>query len=127
MKQTLRTIPAFVGVLVGILVGTSFSGSAVAHARLQASTPADAATVSPAPKALRLQYNEAVEAPLCSVKVTGPNDAPVTTDKVVGDQDSPKTLVLALPPLTAGTYRAAWSAVGHDGHRTQGEIHFTVK
>lgn len=119
MKQSFQT--------AALLVGTLVSASAFAHAKLQASTPANAATVSPAPKELRLQYNEAVEAPLCSVKVTGPNDTDVAIDKVVGDKEDPKTLVLALPKLAAGTYRAEWSASGHDGHRTKGEIRFTVK
>ena len=119
MKQSLRTVAVLAVALVSV--------SAFAHARLQASTPANAATVSPAPTELRLQYNEAVEAPLCSVKLSGPNDVAVATDKVVADKDDPKTLVMPLPKLTAGTYRAEWSAAGHDGHRTKGEIHFTVK
>ncbi len=119
MKQSLRNVVLLVAALV--------SASAFAHAKLQASTPANASTVTSAPTELRLQYNEAVEAPLCSVKITGPNDAAVATDKVVGDKDDPKTLVLALPKLGAGDYRAEWSAAGHDGHRTKGEIRFTVK
>ncbi len=119
MKQSLRTAAVLAAALVSV--------SAFAHAKLQASTPANAATVSPAPTELRLQYNEAVEAPLCSVKVTGPNDVELATDKVVGDKNDPKILVLALPKLAAGTYRAEWSAAGHDGHRTKGEIRFTVK
>lgn len=119
MKQTIRT---------GALLACGLvSASAFAHAKLQASVPADASTVSPAPTELRLQYNEAVEAPLCAVKVIGPGEAEVTTVKVAGDKDDPKTLVLALPKLAAGSYRAEWAAVGHDGHRTKGEIHFAVK
>ena len=119
MKQAFR--------MVTVLAAALVSASAFAHAKLQASTPANAATISPAPTELRLQYNEAVEAPLCAVKLTGPNDAEVVAGKVLGDKKDPKTLILALPKLTAGTYRAEWSAAGHDGHRTKGEIHFTVK
>jgi copper resistance protein C len=119
MKQTIRT--------AALIACALASASVFAHARLQASTPANASMVSPAPTELRLRYDEAVEAPLCSVKVTGPDDAVVATDKAVGDKDDPKTLVLALPKLGAGNYRAEWSAAGHDGHRTKGEIHFAVK
>ena len=119
MKQTIRT---------GALLACGLvSASAFAHAKLQASVPADASTLSSAPTELRLQYNEAVEAPLCAVKVFGPGEVEVTTAKVAGDKDDPKTLVLALPKLAAGSYRAEWTAVGHDGHRTKGEIHFAVK
>jgi len=119
MKQTIRT--------VALLACGLASASAFSHTRLEASTPADASTVSPAPSALRLQYNEAVEAPLCAVEVIGPGNAQVTTAKVSGDTNDPKTLVLALPRLAPGSYRAEWAAVGHDGHRTKGEIHFVVK
>ncbi len=119
MKQTFRTVALLACGLVG--------ASAFAHAKLQASVPADGSTVSPAPSELRFQYNEAVETPLCAVKVIGPGEAEVTTVKVAGDKDDPKTLVLALPKLAAGSYRAEWAAVGHDGHRTKGEIHFAVK
>jgi methionine-rich copper-binding protein CopC len=119
MKQTVRTTALLAVALV--------SASVFAHARLQASSPANASTVSPAPRELRLQYNEAVEAPLCSVKVIGPSDAEVPTDRVAGDKADPKTLVLALPKLAAGDYRVEWSAAGRDGHRTKGGIHFTVK
>jgi len=119
MKTSTRTVALLACGLVG--------ASAFAHARLQVSVPADASTVSPAPTELRLQYNEAVEAPLCAVKVIGPGEVGVTTVKVAGDKEDPKTLVLALPKLAAGRYRAEWAAVGHDGHRTKGEIHFAVK
>ena len=119
MKPNFRTVALIACGLVG--------ASAFAHARLLASVPADASTVSPGPTELRLQYNEAVEAPLCAVKVIGPGEAEVTTVKVAADKDDPKSLVLALPKLAAGSYRAEWAAVGHDGHRTKGEIRFAVK
>ena len=119
MKNATRT--------VALLACGLVSASAFAHAKLQASVPADASTVSPAPTELRLQYNEAVEAPLCAVKVIGPGNTEVMTAKVAGDNDDPKALVLALPKLAAGSYRAEWTAVGHDGHRTKGEVHFAVK
>ena len=119
MKKTIRT--------VALLACGLVSASAFAHARLQASAPADASTVSPAPTELRLRYNEAVEAPLCAVKLIGPGEAEVMAAKVTGDKDDPKALVLALPKLAPGSYRAEWAAVGHDGHRTKGEIHFSVK
>jgi methionine-rich copper-binding protein CopC len=119
MNRTLRTF--------ALLAVAWAGGSAFAHARLQASTPVDASTVASPPVALRLQYNEAVEPPLCSVTLTGPGDAEVATGKPVGDERDPKTLVVALPKLPAGAYRARWAAAGHDGHRTRGEIRFTVQ
>jgi len=106
---------------------TLASAAAFAHARLQASTPANGASVGPAPTELRLQYNEPIEAAMSTVKLTGPGDATVATDKVVADPGDDKTLVQPLPKLAAGDYRVQWTTMGHDGHHTKGEIRFTVK
>ena len=103
------------------------AASAFAHAKLQDSTPANGATVASPPAELRLRYDEPVEAALSSVKLTGPDDAAVATDKVGADKADARTLVLPLPRLAPGAYRAEWTTVGHDGHRTKGEIRFTVK
>jgi methionine-rich copper-binding protein CopC len=103
------------------------SAAAFAHARLQASTPANGASVGPAPTELRLQYNEPVEAAMSTVRITGPGDAAVATGKVVADPKDDKTLVQPLPRLAAGDYRVQWTTMGHDGHHTKGEIRFTVK
>jgi len=103
------------------------SAVASAHAKLQACTPADGASVGPAPTELRLHYNEPVEVAMSTVKITGPGDATVAADKVVADPGDDKTLVQPLPRLAAGDYRVQWTTMGHDGHHTKGEIHFTVK
>lgn len=103
------------------------TGLAFAHAKLQASTPADHATVSPAPAELRLQFNEAVEVAMSSIRLTGPGDAALATGQVAADPQDDKALVLTLPKLASGDYRVRWSTMGHDGHHTKGEIRFTVK
>jgi|SRR6516225_4368962 methionine-rich copper-binding protein CopC len=100
---------------------------ALAHAALQGSTPADGAIVTPAPTELRLRYGEPVEAALSSVRLLGPGDAAIATAPPAADPADKRTLVLRLPGLAPGTYRAQWATVGHDGHRTKGEIRFTVK
>src|SRR5438067_1761414 len=106
---------------------TLASATAFAHARLQNSTPANGASVAPAPAELRLQYNEPVELAMSTVKMTGPGDAAVATDKAVADPSDDKTIVQPLPKLAAGDYRVQWTTMGHDGHHTKGEIRFTVK
>jgi len=119
MKTSFRTLA------LALLALTS--ASAFAHAKIQQSTPANGATVGTAPTELRLQYNEPVEAAASTVKLIGPGDAVIATEKAIADKDDAKTLVLGLPKLGAGDYRAEWSTMGHDGHRTKGEIRFTVK
>jgi methionine-rich copper-binding protein CopC len=105
----------------------ALAGAAAAHARLQSSAPANGAAVTPPPAALRLQYDEPVEAAMSSVKLTGPGDAAVATAQVAADPKDDKALVLPLPRLAPGAYRAQWATMGRDGHRTRGELRFTVK
>ncbi|HEX7688069.1 MAG TPA: copper resistance CopC family protein [Burkholderiaceae bacterium] len=106
---------------------TLASALALAHAKLQASTPASGAAVSPASAELRLRYNEPVEVAMSTVRITGPGDVAVATDKVLADPSDDKTLVQPLPRLAAGEYRVQWTTMGHDGHHTKGEIRFAVK
>jgi len=112
---------------LALTVLTLASAAAFAHAKLQNSTPANGASVAPAPTELRLQYNEPVEVAMSTVKISGPGDAAVATDKVVADPSDDKTIVQPLPKLAAGDYRVQWTTMGHDGHHTKGEIRFTVK
>ncbi|HEX7638324.1 MAG TPA: copper resistance protein CopC [Burkholderiaceae bacterium] len=100
---------------------------AFAHARLKSSTPADGASVSPAPQVLRLEYGEPVELAMSSVTLTGPAGAAVATARVAADPRDDRALVLALPRLAPGGYQVRWATMGRDGHHTRGEIRFTVK
>ena len=100
---------------------------AFAHARLQESTPANGATVGPAPTELRLTYNEPVEVAMSTVKLIDSGEAAMSTDKVAADPVDDKTLVQPLPKLAPGEFRVQWTTMGHDGHHTKGEIRFTVK
>jgi methionine-rich copper-binding protein CopC len=80
------------------------SSLAFAHAKLQTSSPANGATVSPAPTELRLTYNESVEVAMSTIKVVGPGEAGVAVDKVGADPSDDKTLVQKLPKLAPGDY-----------------------
>jgi copper resistance protein C len=102
-------------------------GLALAHAKLQTSSPVNGAAVASAPSELRLQYNEPVETAMSTIKLTGPGKTVVVLDAVAADPADDKTLVQRLPKLAPGDYRAQWTTMGHDGHHTKGEIRFTVK
>ena len=101
--------------------------AAWAHAALQRSEPPAGSTLAAAPKQLRLHFNEALEPAFASVRLTGPDGKEVVTEKAAVDKIDGKTLVLPLPALAAGAYKARWSAMGHDGHRMKGEVGFAVK
>jgi methionine-rich copper-binding protein CopC len=113
--------------IVTLATFTMTTALAFAHARLQACAPADGAAVTAAPTQLRLKYNEPVEVAMSTVKITGPGDTAVVTGKIAADPSDDAALVQALPKLAPGEYRVQWNTMGHDGHHTKGEIHFTVK
>lgn len=100
---------------------------ALAHGKLQASTPADGSTLEQAPKRVRLQFTEPVEAAFTTVKLIDTAGQEVESAKAEVPSDDAKAVVLALPALTPGSYRAVWSMVGPDGHRVKGEVKFSVK
>jgi len=119
MKKVLMALSAFAVVLL--------ASPAFAHGKLQASTPKDGSTLEQAPKLIRLQFNEPVEATLTTVKLVDTAGQEVETAKLEVPADDPKAVVLALPALAPGSYRAGWSMVGPDGHRVKGELKFSVK
>jgi methionine-rich copper-binding protein CopC len=119
MKKVLMALSAFAVVLL--------ASPAFAHGKLQASTPKEGSTLEQAPKLVRLQFNEPVEATLTTVKLVDTAGQEVKTAKAEVPADDAKAVVLALPALTTGSYRALWSMVGPDGHRVKGELKFSVK
>lgn len=119
MKKTLCTVALF--------VTYAATTSAFAHAKLQKSEPENGAAVTVAPAAVKLHYNEPVEAAMSSVKFTGFGGAAVEAGKPTLAEGDNKTLVVPVPKLPAGDYLVQWSTMGHDGHHTKGEVRFTVK
>ena len=119
MKSPVRASAALLLALV--------TPAAWAHAALRDSDPPAGSTLAAAPKQIRLQFNEALEPAFASVRLTDPGGKEVVTEKAVVDKADGKTLVLPLPALAAGAYKARWSAMGHDGHRMKGEVGFAVK
>ena len=101
--------------------------AAWAHAALRSADPPAGSTVAGAPKQIRLQFNEPLEPAFTSVKVVGPGGQEIATRKALLDKADATTVVLPLPLLGAGAYKAQWSTMGHDGHRIKGEFGFTVQ
>jgi len=102
------------------------AGSAFAHAKLVTSEPAAEATVA-APSVVKLHFNEAVEAAMSKVKLSGPVGALEGLAAPAPEAGDDKTLLVTLPKLSAGRYQLTWSTMGHDGHHTQGTFQFTVQ
>jgi len=121
--------PASRGAIALVLWATVvlLPGIASAHARLVKSDPARRAKISASPAAVRLWFNEAIEAEFSRLAVTRA-DGSVVADSAKVDPEDEKLLFVELPPaLPAGTYTVSFEVLSVDGHRVKQSFPFTVK
>jgi copper resistance protein C len=100
--------------------------SALAHAHPTVMKPAPNST-GPAPSSISITFSEAVEPKFSSIQLTDEKGKAVGSELSRPAPGDPKTLVLAVPKLTAGTYVVHWVNVAVDGHRLEGNYKFTVQ
>ncbi|HEX3484506.1 MAG TPA: copper homeostasis periplasmic binding protein CopC [Micropepsaceae bacterium] len=99
-----------------------------AHAVLKAAGPAPGSVVTTAPKALRIQFNEAIELGFSGVDITNEKGEKQPTGTAsVNPTDKAQLIVPLTGTLAPGKYTVAWHAVGDDTHRTEGRYNFEVK
>lgn len=127
--MTFRSLPAIA--LVAALVA---AGSAPAHARLVASTPAAAATVGK-PTKIVLTFSEKIIGMVSGADLTMTSMPGMTTHKpmkmtgfTAAMSADGKTLTLMLKhPLPVGGYQVDWHVASADTHHTLGQFAFSVK
>ena len=103
----------------------ALAGQAQAHASLVSSSPAAGAAVSRSPAMIDVQFSERLEPKFSGFEITrGGTKVDVGAVSLSG----PKGL-MAMPktPLGAGAYVLHWHAVAADGHRTEGDVAFSVR
>lgn len=112
-----RATPAFCAALL-ILAGPVFG-----HARLLRASPAADARLIEAPRSLTLTFNENVRLTALKLWSAG-HEIVVRLDRsAVAAPDA----TIALPPLAAGRYEVAWTALTpSDAHVVQGTYAFVV-
>jgi len=85
--------------------------------------PADNAMLSAAPQTFSATFPHAMT--LKSLTVTGP--ATDTVNVEIAASTAPQmTVTTPLPTLAPGSYSAAWTATGSDGHEMNGTVRFMV-
>ena len=105
-----------------------FSPSALAHAHLTSSEPADNATVAASPQALTLTFSEDVEPAFSGVTLMRADNHALDSGKAQQDAQQHNRLILPLKTtLAAGDYQVKWHVLSVDGHKTQGSYRFRVK
>ena len=109
---------------VALIASLASISNAFAHAHLKSEIPAADSSVT-APKELRLNFSEGVEAQFTKVTVTD-GGKPVAI-KAVETEPNDKKLLIVTPeqPLKPGSYKVEWHAVSVDTHKSEG--HYTFK
>jgi methionine-rich copper-binding protein CopC len=102
------------------------ASQAVAHAKLEAETPAADSRVD-APKVIQLHFSEAVEASLSRLKLAANGDTAIAVVPMNDAEDSTTLSIRPIAALKPGIYTVTWSVVADDGHRTSGTYSFTVR
>jgi methionine-rich copper-binding protein CopC len=96
-----------------------------AHAELEQAEPPQRSQLTSAPKVVRLQFNEAVEASYSTLGVENSTGEPLGHAKLTAPD--PQTLQLRLPALGAGEYSVHYRVLSVDGHVVDGSYNFSVK
>ena len=108
------------------VLASALSPLAFAHATLVASFPAKGAVLTGSPADIHLTFNERVEARYCRIKLVSDAGKNFDADRPAPAKANPNEIVASVPVLRPGTYRAHWTAVGGDGHKTHGDFSFTI-
>lgn len=99
------------------------TSTALAHAKLESSTPAANTTVKQSPPDLYLNFTEEGELGIFKL-LLGDKDIPVALD---WSGVARKSFRIKLPHLAAGKYTVQWSMMStDDNHVTRGTFDFTV-
>lgn len=118
-------------VVIGILTLAALSlvsTVADAHPRLKMAGPAPGSTVKDSPKAIRIQFTEAIELPLSGIEVKNQaGEAQKVGTPSLGPSDKAQLIVPVDGDLKPGKYTVAWHAVGDDTHRETGTFTFELK
>jgi hypothetical protein len=110
--------------LVAALSGALLAAPCMAHAKLQSSSPANAAQLTEPPKTLTLQFNEAAKVAVLKLL----NDGKETSIAIDKHAKASQSFTFPLPALAAGNYTVQWTAVSaDDGHVTKGSFAFSIK
>jgi methionine-rich copper-binding protein CopC len=109
-------------VLVGLAIALLATGTALAHAELVESDPADGATLDTAPTTITLTFSQRLDPSKSSFRLSGP-DGNVGT----GEATSGRVMTLDGLALAPGEYLIKWtSASADDGDIARGQVTFTV-
>lgn len=110
-------------ILLAVMIGIWATG-AMAHSPLDATTPANDATVTEMPTEVLMDFKGDIR--LTRVSITHADTH--TMDMDLGDQTAfTQEFVLPMQDMGAGTYVVEWRGLGDDGHALNGTFSFIVE
>lgn len=96
--------------------------SAIAHAHLQKSSPADNSVVTTSPPTLVLNFSEAARLTALSIQKDSEPQLKLQPPSISAAQQ----ISVPLPQLAPGAYSVSWRVLSDDGHVMSGTLHFTL-
>ena len=112
--------------ITAVLLSLLAAAPALAHTRLERSSPAGGDTVRGELREVRIRFSQAVEPALTALTLLRDGVAiPGAIAEVEGSQDREYAFTVARP-LLPGVYEARWRTAGADGHVLQGSFGFLV-
>jgi methionine-rich copper-binding protein CopC len=100
---------------------------ATAHAFPDHSDPRVGHTVEQSPPEVRVWFDGAIEPVFSTLRVEDAAGKRVDRGDGHVDAQDDTLLEVSVPTLAAGDYRAIWSVVARDGHRTEGQFPFKIE
>jgi methionine-rich copper-binding protein CopC len=98
--------------------------TALAHAKMTASKPADGSTVTAGVSEIELNFSHPLRLSMVHVRDAAQHDVPLKSQLPTPLASVVKVDVESLTP---GSYQVSWTAVAEDGHVMKGTFAFSVK
>ena len=126
MRQPIhRALAGAVALVAACGVVLAGGGTAFAHASLVSSAPAANSVLEAGPKAIVLDFDEAIESDLASIVLYASDSRPLDVGAPTAGADD--TIVsVAAPELDDGLYAVVWRVTSSDGHVVDGAFSFQV-
>lgn len=118
----MKRIAVFFALLTAVL--SARGPSALAHAGMTDSTPADGETVEADISRITLEFSQDVRVTLVQVVPAGSSEPVDLKSEPPGAFAD--AVAVSVPALAAGAYKVRWTAIARDGHVMDGGFSFTV-
>ena len=123
---TARSIALVGGLILALLAVLAGASTALAHAELLSSFPANQELTEVSPTEIALQFTEAVDPIDPGIRLVDADGDDVEIGAVDQTAGADRMRAAITSPLDDGTYVVAWQAVSADSHRARGSFTFSV-